>query len=51
METEVTLAQALRSFAFWGSVLANGVRKPDDPMSKEILKSLVAAREKALNDG
>lgn len=25
-ETEITLAQALRSFAFWGSVLANGVR-------------------------
>ncbi len=25
-EPEVTLAQALRSFAFWGSVLANGVR-------------------------
>ena len=25
-EVEVTLAQALRSFAFWGSVLASGVR-------------------------
>ena len=26
LEVEVTLAQALRSFAFWGLVLANGVR-------------------------
>jgi MFS family permease len=28
IETDVTVAQALRSFAFWGSVLAAGVRNP-----------------------